>query len=381
MTVPCKRLLNVGFLTLLAPVGLTVALVVLHLLGAVNAWVFPLVQVGAFCLFGGTGCIVAAQVLSRRPVPVSRPINHQRRRQLCWGLAILLFSLNFPPYLLAHHMTHVRSPGQIGLGVPKPSHSQTPSDRGVFYGTRTLPIGQSRWLETWEIPAQTAVPRGTVILFPGNLGTKSSQLIPPAQSFASLGFNTVLVDFQGVGGSSGNTVTLGIAEAQDVVTVFNDVKHRNVVQGNGDSPIILYGVSMGTAAILRAIATHNIIPDAIVLELPFIRLIDAVKSRLRHHKIPTDPTATLLIFWASIQHGINGFSHNPINYAKAVECPTLVIHGAQDKWTPVSDIEALVHNIPATKQLVVSADAGHHQLIGVDRPLWDASVSNFLKAI
>ncbi|MFG6096375.1 hypothetical protein SPB21_14040 [Leptothoe sp. ISB3NOV94-8A] len=114
MTVPCKRLLNVGFLTLLAPVGLTVALVVLHLLGAVNAWVFPLVQVGAFCLFGGTGCIVAAQVLSRRPVPVSRPINHQRRRQLCWGLAILLFSLNFPPYLLAHHMTHVRSPGMTG---------------------------------------------------------------------------------------------------------------------------------------------------------------------------------------------------------------------------------------------------------------------------
>ncbi|MFG6096374.1 alpha/beta fold hydrolase [Leptothoe sp. ISB3NOV94-8A] len=220
-----------------------------------------------------------------------------------------------------------------------------------------------------------------MILFPGNLGTKSSQLIPPAQSFASLGFNTVLVDFQGVGGSSGNTVTLGIAEAQDVVTVFNDVKHRNVVQGHGDSPIILYGVSMGTAAILRAISTHNIIPDAIVLELPFIRLIDAVKSRLRHHKIPTDPTATLLIFWASIQHGINGFSHNPINYAKAVECPTLVIHGAQDKWTPVSDIEALVQTIPATKQLVVSADAGHHQLIGVDRPLWDASVSNFLKAI
>ncbi|EKV00569.1 lysophospholipase [Leptolyngbya sp. PCC 7375] len=381
MTVPCKRLLTVGFLTLLAPVGLTGALVVLHLLGAVNAWVFPLVQVGAFCLFGGTSCIVAAQVLSRRPVQVSRPSNHQRRRQLCWGLAILLFSLNFPAYLLAHHMTHVRSPGQMGLGVPKPRHAQIPSDRGVFYATRTLPIGQSKWLETWEIPAQTAVPRGTVILFPGNLGTKSSQLIPPAQSFASLGFNTVLVDFQGVGGSSGDTVTLGIAEAQDVVTVFNDVKNRNVVQGHGDSPMILYGVSMGTAAILRAIATHNITPDAIVLELPFIRLIDAVKSRLRHHKIPTDPTAALLIFWAGIQHGVNGFSHNPINYARAVKCPTLVIHGAQDKWTPVSDIEALVQTIPASKQLVVSADAGHHQLIGVDRPLWDASVSNFLQAI
>ena len=88
-----------------------------------------------------------------------------------------------------------------------------------------------------------------------------------------------------------------------------------------------------------------------------------------------------MIFWASIQHGVNGFGHNPIHYAKAVNCPTLVIHGAQDKWTPVKDIEALVNNIPASKQLVVSPDAGHHQLIGVDRPLWDASISNFLTPI
>lgn len=88
MTASCKWLLNVGFLTLLAPFGLTMVLVALHLLGAINAWVFPLVHVGAFCLFGGTSCIVAAQVLSRRPVQVSRPSNHRRRRQLCWGLAI-----------------------------------------------------------------------------------------------------------------------------------------------------------------------------------------------------------------------------------------------------------------------------------------------------
>ena len=352
MTTSRKLLFNVGVLALFAPVGLTLVLVVLHLLGAINAWIFPLVHVGAFCLFGGTSCLVAAQVIARRPVQPAAPrhITHQRRRQLCSGLVILLVSLNLPAYLLAYHMTHVREPGQIGISVPKPSHDNTPTDRGLFYATRTIPISQSQWLETWEIPAQTAKPRGTVLLFPGNLGTKSSQLIPPAQSFAALGFNTVLVDFQGVGGSSGNTVTLGIKEAQDVVTVFNDLKKRNVVLGNEESPIILYGVSMGTAAILRAIATHQITPDAVILELPFIHLIDAVKSRLRYHKIPTDPTATLMIFWASIQPGLNGFGHNPIHYAKAVECPTLVIHGAQDKWTPVSDIEALVQTIPASKQ-------------------------------
>ena len=135
---------------------------------------------------------------------------------------------------------------------------------------------------------------------------------------------------------------------------------------------------MGSSAILRAISHHRIAPDAIILELPFTHLIEAIRSRLRHHKIPTLPTAELLIFWAGIQHGFNGFSHNPINFAKDVDCPTLVIHGAQDKWTSIDKIQALIQNISSSKQLVVSPDAGHHQLIGVDRQLWLLTVKNFL---
>ena len=380
MTTSRKWLLNAGFVGLLAPAGLAIVLVALHGLGVINAWVFPLIHVGIFCLFGGVGCLVAVQVLDRRTAQSSSDRHHPWRRRLCWGLAILLVSLNVPTYLLAHHMTYVRAPGQLGIGVPKPSNSKTPADRGVFYATRTIPISQSEWLETWEIAAQTGTSRGTVLLFPGRLGTKSSQLIPPAQSFASLGFDTILVDFRGVGGSSGNAVTLGIHEAEDVVTVFNHIKKQNAARGNADSPVVLYGVSMGTAAILRAIAIHKISPDAIILELPFVRLLDAIQSRLRYRKIPAFPTANLLIFWASVQHGINGFTHNPIRYAKAVNAPTLVIHGEQDKWTPVQDIETLVDTLPATTQLVLSADAGHHQLIGVDRPLWDASLRQFLSA-
>ncbi|MGD1857905.1 MAG: alpha/beta hydrolase [Leptolyngbyaceae cyanobacterium] len=377
MTTSRRWLFNVGYCVLLTPVGLAVILVALHTLGTINAWVFPIVQVGVFCLFGGSSCLVAAQLADRRPAQRSAD---RQRRWLGWGLAMLLV-INVPTYGLAYHMTHVRVPGQLGIGAPKPRNAKTPLDRGLSYATRTIPINASQWLETWEISAQASAPKGIVLLFPGNLGTKSSQLISPAQTFSSLGFDTVLVDFQGVGGSSGSTVTLGIDESEDVVTVYNYWQEQMVAQGRGDTPIILYGVSMGTAAILRAIATHKITPDAIILELPFVRLVDAVKSRLRHHKIPPNPTAALMVFWAGIQHGVNGFGHNPISYAKAVDCPTLVIHGAQDKWTPVSEIEALVNNIPVSKQLIVSPEAGHHQLIGVDRALWDASVSNFLKAI
>ncbi|MEM7795367.1 MAG: alpha/beta hydrolase, partial [Cyanobacteria bacterium P01_C01_bin.118] len=362
---------------LLAPIVLGLVLVGLHWLGVINAWVFPLFHVGVFCIFGGVSCLITAQVVRR---PVYKRVGNRRRRWY-WALALLVLCLNTPAYLLSYHMTHVRTPDQFGIGMPRPAHTQKPSDRGLSYATRTIPISQSQWLEVWEINAPIARPNGTVLLFHGNLESKSSQLIPPAQSFTELGFNTLLIDFQGGGGSSGDTVTLGINEAKDVVAAVNYKKEQNIANGQADSPIVLYGVSMGTAAILRAISTHQINPDAIILELPFVRIVDAIKSRLRYHKILATPIAPLMVFWASVQHGVNGFGHNPIHYAKSVDCPTLVIHGAQDKWTPVSDIDALVNNIPASKQLVISAEAGHHQLIGVDRPLWDASINNFLNAI
>ena len=261
MTKSRRFLWNVGWLVLVLPIGLALALVLLHRVGAINAWSFPMLHVGVFCVFGGSSCLVAAQLVDRPPVQqAARQTQYRWRRRLCWGLLALLLGLNTPAYLLSYHMTHVRTPEQIGIGVPRPTNTRKPTDRGLSYATRTIPISQSQWLEAWEIKAPTVKPGGTVLLFHGNLGSKSSQLIPPAQSFTEQGFNTLLIDFQGGGGSSGDTVTLGINEAKDVVAAFNYQKEQNIANGQPESPIILYGVSMGTAAILRAIATHQINP-------------------------------------------------------------------------------------------------------------------------
>ena len=100
-----------------------------------------------------------------------------------------------------------------------------------------------------------------------------------------------LVDYQGVGGSSGYTTTVGMREAEDVVVAVEALPSLQL-----PPPVIVYGVSMGSAAILKAIATQNLQPDAVILELPFARFIDAVRSRLRHHHIPSFPLAELLVF-------------------------------------------------------------------------------------
>jgi uncharacterized protein len=281
--------------------------------------------------------------------------------------------INAIAYLGAYSLSHYRSEGQIGLGSSRPNSAKRPTDIGLQYSTQRISVSQSEWIETWLIPPQQLPARGTIIIFPGNGSSKASQLLAPAKVLTALNYNVLLVDFRGVGGSSGNTKTLGFREAQDVALVM-----RNAKQSALQAPIVLYGISMGTAAVLRAVAQERVKPDAVMLELPFTRMSSAVRSRFREFKLPSFPGAELLVFWGGIQHGFNGFAHNPEEYAQQVKCPTLVLQGQQDRWTSMAEIETLFNRLQGPKQLVVFPRAGHHLLVTADRDRWQQNVGRFL---
>lgn len=138
---------------------------------------------------------------------------------------------------------------------------------------------------------------------------------------------------------------------------------------------------MGSAAILRAVAREKANPEAIIIELPFARLLDAVRSRLKAIGIPTFPMSELLVFWGGIQHRFNGFAHNRVTYASQLKCPTLLLHGKQDKWTTMVEIEQILQNLQSSKQIIVFPNAGHNLLVTVDRKYWKQSVEQFLQGI
>jgi len=300
------------------------------------------------------------------------------------GLFVLLNSL---AYIGAYSFTNLVRPRSIDIGIPRPEISKTPKFLGLTYSTQRISINKKEWLELWSIPAATgskpfsAMPlaaKGTIVLFPGSGGNKAQHLLAPAQEFHRLGYDVVLVDFRGVGGSSGHTSTIGVREAQDVTIVVNYLE-RSLQQSAPHRPLILYGLSMGGAAILRAVAYQGIKPDGIILELPFARLLNATRSRVRKLGLPAFPIAESLVFWGGFQHGFNGFIHNPEDYAKTVHCPTLVLHGQRDPWTTTSDIQKIVQNLQGPKQLVIFPKARHELLVKVDRPTWTQTIDQFLQ--
>ena len=288
---------------------------------------------------------------------------------------ILFLLLNLLAFVGAYGLTHFRTPGHLGIGLPRPTNTKLPSNVGLAYVTQRIAIDRQQWLETWWIPAPSS-PHGTVLLFPGNAGSKAKQLLAPAQVFHQLHYDALLVDFRGMGGSSGNATTLGAREAQDVVLAVQQVQRLKLQR-----PLILYGVSMGSVAILRAIAHQQVRVDAIILELPFARMLDAVRSRVRAIGLPAFPTAELLVFWGSVQHGFNGFAHNPVVDARQVQCPTLLLHGKRDPWTTVAEINQIFQNLRGMKQQVIFPKAGHHLLVTADKKLWEQSIAEFLRKI
>ncbi|MBI4783758.1 MAG: alpha/beta fold hydrolase [Oscillatoriophycideae cyanobacterium NC_groundwater_1537_Pr4_S-0.65um_50_18] len=309
--------------------------------------------------------------------PLARRNLRRKIKQYLCQLALAAFLiLNALSFGGAYVLTHFSASNPWGLGIPRPIGSQLPTDIGLEYITQRIPVNQAEWLETWFIPAQSPMSRGTVLLFPGNGGSKAKQLLAPTQVFHNLGYDTLLVDFRGVGGSSGNTTTLGTREAKDVALATDYAQRTNL-----QHPFVLYGVSMGSAAILKAVAEEQINPDAVILELPFARLLDAVRSRLSAINVPIFPMAELLIFWGSIQHGFNGFTHNPVAYAHQVKFPTLLLHGRLDRWTTMAEINQIFQNLQGSKQLVIFPNTGHTLLVTVDQERWKQRVERFLRGI
>jgi uncharacterized protein len=179
-------------------------------------------------------------------------LRQKNRKRIYQYISIVFLVLNIIIYIGVYAATHYGFPGIFGLGLTKPNNPKLPSDLGLAYSTKRIPVSSTEYLETWLIPARNGVSKGTVILFPGIGDSKGKQLLPLAQKFNSLNYDTLLVDFLGVGGSTGNTISIGLREAKDVALVFNYAQKSQLKH-----PLILDGISMGSAAILRAVAKEN----------------------------------------------------------------------------------------------------------------------------
>jgi pimeloyl-ACP methyl ester carboxylesterase len=216
------------------------------------------------------------------------------------------------------------------------------------------------------------VSRGTVILFHGYGGEKSSML-DKSEIFLRLGYNTLLVDFMGSGGSEGDQTTIGFKEAEEVKSCFD------YLDSAGEKNIYLFGTSMGAVAILKSLHDHRFHPSGIIIECPFGSLYETACARFRTIGVPVFPMAGLLVYWGGVENGFPSFSLESARYAASVECPCLLLYGEKDEKVSRQEIDSIYAHLRGPKELRTYPLAGHENYLVKYGLEWTGDIMEFLR--
>lgn len=326
------------------------------------------------------------------------PVRWSRRRRLLLvGGALLLVSIVVVNALAWRHavaMTTYRADGprtarpeDLGTGarlrvlvegvrLPRPRNELEPAAVGLAATSVRFSARDGVELEAWRIAAlaRDGGSRGVVLLFPG-WGAARSSLLGPARELHELGWDCLLVDLRGCGGSVGERCTLGLREAEDVAAA------AQVAATIDPRPPVLFGCSLGASALLRAVSELGVRPRGVIVEGCFARLREAVAARFRLMGLPASPGSELLLWWGGLDLGVDPWAHDPRAYAARVTCPALQLHGERDPTVSLEQARALQDGFAGPRQLVLFPGAGHESLLGRDPARWRAAVAAFLEGL
>jgi alpha-beta hydrolase superfamily lysophospholipase len=308
------------------------------------------------------------------------------RRRFWWSLALFAGLLNVVVALHAWRFTHFTAAAGprtmhaerlpvtqkiwlllTGMKNPKPMNLGPPD---FAYQDVVLHDTNGR-LAAWYGPVPSA--RGTVVLCHGYTSDRS-RLRPEAAYFRQLGYAVLLLDFSGNGASEGSQTTIGYREATDVVVAT----HWALAQLPG-RPVVLYGVSMGAVAIMRAESDLGLRPAANILECPYGSMLQTARNRFVAMGLPTFPLANLLVFWGGLENGYWAFGLKAEDYARRIATPTLLLWGTADRRVTPAETDTIFVHLAGPKQRVNFVGSGHEPYWNKHPRQWQQALASFLK--
>jgi len=238
---------------------------------------------------------------------------------------------------------------------PKIVSDITPDRYGFSYEDVSFVTKDNITLRGWFLP-HASNPEGvkTIIALHGWPADKGN--IFPVISFLNHRYNLLLFDFRALGKSDGKYSTIGAKEQEDLRAAIDYLKTRDIDQ------IGIWGFSMGGAV---ALMTAPEAPEirAVVAETSYASL-DRMAPEVFPLPLIRYPLAYLTGVWAKLFLGIDIKNVSPVESAKQIDIPVLLIHSTNDEVIPFSHAEllkeALKDNLKA--EFWFQEDLAHGQL-------------------
>jgi pimeloyl-ACP methyl ester carboxylesterase len=171
----------------------------------------------------------------------------------------------------------------------------TPASFNLPYEEVTFQAADGVPLKGWWVPAPDA--HGTVVLVHG-LNRSRIEMVKKLPFLHRLGWNALLFDLRHHGASGGNVSSFGLFEKQDVHAA------SAFARGRSQGPLVLWGVSLGAAAVTLAAAEDPGVA-ALVCDSSYRSLRDTVAHHLRLFRgfrwwlriVPDWPVADEVVYW------------------------------------------------------------------------------------
>ncbi len=199
------------------------------------------------------------------------------------------------------------------------------------------------------------------------------------QYYIEKGFNLFIVDHVASGESEGEYCTFGYNETKDCLKWLD---YMTETFGK-DIKIILHGVSMGAATVMR-MSGSGLLPENVKMTVAdcgftsgpdfFTYRVNKINNRI--------PAKALVKAWNNANKSRTGFdlyNVEPVKSVKDATLPMLFIHGEEDGLVPCFMVYELYESCGSeNKDLLVVADADHAQSYMVGKEKYTNKLGGFI---
>lgn len=187
-------------------------------------------------------------------------------------------------------------------------------------------------------------------------GGNGTQMCAEARSFYQMGYSLLIPDMRGCGQSGGNAMGMGWLDRLDVISWAN-----SLASVEPDCKILLYGVSMGAAAVMAA--TGESLPRnvrAAVADCGYSSVQDEFSGLLKGYfgidEFPVLCAAEAVTYFRA---GYTFSGASAVEQVKKSSTPTLFIHGSGDEFVPFEMLDKVYSAAACPKEKLVINGAGH----------------------
>ncbi|HET6438478.1 MAG TPA: alpha/beta fold hydrolase [Anaeromyxobacter sp.] len=239
-----------------------------------------------------------------------------------------------------------------------PHHSFPSYEPAIRHEAVSFP-GEGITLRGWFFPADH--PRGTVIFLHGRNQNRSAATVV-AQRLVPRGWEVLAYDSRAHGESGGRFSTFGYWERRDLSRAIDFL---------GKDRVVAMGVSLGGAVAIQAAADDPRIAEVISISA-FASMREVVRERFPPLLAPSSLGPAFRAAEALGNMRVDGA--DTVAAARQVRVPTLVLHGAEDRFVPPEHAAEIQAALPGESALVLVPGAGHDDVLASEEA-WRAITS------